>query len=150
MGVPRSRRRYELNVISVDSHHRAPPIRTIATVAFEYPASASTAAHTNTRVPYQEDPSQGKDRPLLVIARHGSDRAYALRLTSASHDGERDYLAIGAGAWDSRGRASWVDIDQLYSVHNDGLRREAAALDPDTFQRVASVLVRRYGWTASM
>ena len=54
---------------------------------------------------------------------------YAVRLTSKPHDGDRDFLRIGTGPWDSQGRPSWVDIDQLYSVHVDGMRREASALD---------------------
>lgn len=100
-----------------------------------------------TWVPYAENDGRGKDRPVLIIGRHGADRAYAVKLTSRSHDGERDFLAIGPGAWDSQGRPSWVDIDQLYSVHPDGMRREAAALDRGRFDRVVASLRARYGWT---
>jgi hypothetical protein len=39
-----------------------------------------------------------------------------------------------------------VDIEQLYSVHNAGMRREAAALDPQRYGHVASALIERYGW----
>ena len=99
-----------------------------------------------TWVPYEENDGRGKDRPVLVIARADAGRVYVVRLTSKSHDGDRDFLPIGSGPWDSRGRPSWVDIDQLYSVHPDGMRREAAALDLDTFVQVASALRRRYGW----
>jgi len=101
-----------------------------------------------TWVPYEEDDGRGKDRPVLVIGRHSADRAYAVRMTSRAHDGDRDYLPIGSGAWDSQGRESWVDIDQLYSVHEEGLRREAAILDRPRYDRVAEALVRRYGWRA--
>ncbi|WP_438803631.1 type II toxin-antitoxin system PemK/MazF family toxin [Microbacterium hominis] len=99
-----------------------------------------------TWVPYAENDGRGKDRPVLVIGRQDADRVYAVRLTSRSHEGDRDYLAIGSGPWDGRGRDSWVDVDQLYSVHRRGMRREAAALDLDRFVRVADVLHRRYGW----
>lgn len=99
-----------------------------------------------TWVPYAERDGRGKDRPVLVIGRHGADRVYAVRLTSKSHDGDRDFLPIGSGPWDSQGRPSWVDIEQLYSVHVDGMRREASALDLDRFTRVADALARRYGW----
>ena len=99
-----------------------------------------------TWVPYAENDGRGKDRPVLVIGRHTAERVYAVRLTSKSHDGDRDYLSIGPGAWDSQGRPSWVDIDQLYSVHTDGMRREAAALDLKRFAVVADALQRRYGW----
>lgn len=99
-----------------------------------------------TWVPYQENDGRGKDRPVLVIGRQSADRVYAVRMTSKAHDGDRDYLSIGSGGWDSRGRESWVDIEQLYSVHNDGMRREAAVLDRGRYGRVADALIRRYGW----
>ena len=67
-------------------------------------------------------------------------------MTSKAHDGDRDFLSIGSGAWDSQGRESWVDIEQLYSVHHDGMRREAAVLDKGRYGRVTEALIRRYGW----
>lgn len=103
-----------------------------------------------TWVPYAENDGRGKDRPVLVIAPHGDERVFAVRLTSKSHDGDHDFLEIGAGPWDSRGRPSWVDIDQVYSVHVDGMRREASALDPARFARVAEALKQRYGWTVAV
>jgi hypothetical protein len=99
-----------------------------------------------TWVPYVERDGRGKDRPVLVIARHDAERAYAVKLTSRSHEGEREFLPIGSGAWDSAGRPSWVDLDQLYLVHERGMRREAAALDRERYARVAAELARRYGW----
>ena len=98
-------------------------------------------------MPYAENDGRGKDRPVLVVGRRDADRVFAVRLTSKSHDGERDFLSIGTGPWDSQGRASWVDVDQLYSVHSDGMRREASALDLERFARVADALHRRYGWS---
>lgn len=99
-----------------------------------------------TWVPYEENDGRGKDRPVLVIGRQSDERAYAVRMTSRAHDRDRDYLSIGSGAWDSQGRESWVDIEQLYSVHEDGMRREAAVLDRPLYDRVAAALVARYGW----
>jgi len=99
-----------------------------------------------TWVPYAENDGRGKDRPVLVIARQSEDRVFAVRLTSKAHDGDRDFLALGTGEWDPQRRPSWIDIEQLYSVHRDGMRREASALDLDRFVRVADALHRRYGW----
>lgn len=99
-----------------------------------------------TWVPYAENDGRGKDRPVLVIARQNDDRVYAVRLTSKAHEGDRDFLSLGTGEWDAQGRPSWVDIEQLYSVHRDGMRREAAALDRDRFARVSAALQSRYGW----
>lgn len=99
-----------------------------------------------TWVPYEENDGRGKDRPVLVIGRQSADRVFAVRMTSKPHERDRDFLPIGSGGWDSQGRPSWVDIEQLYSVHTDGMRREAAILDRARYDRVASALVARYGW----
>lgn len=101
-----------------------------------------------TWVPYAENDGRGKDRPVLVIGRQSETRAFAVRMTSKDRDGDRDYIAIGPGAWDSQGRPSWVDIEQLYSVHTAGMRREAAALDRARYAVVAKALIARYGWAA--
>ncbi|MFK4762106.1 type II toxin-antitoxin system PemK/MazF family toxin [Microbacterium sp. ZW T5_45] len=103
-----------------------------------------------TWVPYEENDGRGKDRPVLVIGRQSVDRVYVVRLTSKPHDGDRDFLSIGTGAWDSQGRESWVDIELLYSVHEHGLRREAAVLDRQRYARVATALASRYGWTSAV
>ena len=102
-----------------------------------------------TWVPYEEGDGRGKDRPVLVIGRQSADRVYAVRMTSKPHDRDRDYLSIGSGAWDSQGRESWVDIEQLYSVHETGLRREAAVLDRSLYDRVRAALAGRYGWATA-
>lgn len=97
-------------------------------------------------VPFQENPAEGKDRPLLVIARHDVQRVYALKLTSRPPQGRRDHVSIGGGPWDRQGRESWVDLDQLYSVHHGGVRRVGAALDRRTFATVGRALSARHGW----
>ncbi|KTS06261.1 PemK domain-containing protein [Microbacterium testaceum] len=99
-----------------------------------------------TWVPYEERDGRGKDRPVLVIGRADATRSYALRLTSKPHDGDRQYLSLGTGEWDPQRRPSWVDIEQLYLVHDAGMRREAAALDRRRFDTVAAALTARYGW----
>lgn len=99
-----------------------------------------------TWVPYEENDGRGKDRPVLVIGRQSGERVYAVRMTSKAHERDRDFLSIGSGGWDSQGRESWVDIEQLYSVHEHGLRREASVLDTKRFGRVAQALQARYGW----
>lgn len=99
-----------------------------------------------TWVPYEEADGRGKDRPVLVIGRQSADRVYAVRLTSTAHTGDADFVALGAGEWDSQRRPSWADVSQLYSVHHDGLRREASTLDRRAFTMVAAQLSRRYGW----
>jgi hypothetical protein len=99
-----------------------------------------------TWVPYEERDGRGKDRPVLVIGRADATHSYAVRLTSKPHDGDRQYLALGTGEWDAQSRPSWIDVEQVYLVHDAGMRREAAALDRKRFDAVAAALSARYGW----
>lgn len=64
-----------------------------------------------TWVPFEEDRSQGKDRPVVVLAEAGPCIVFA-QLTSKDHDRDaarearsgRRWLDVGAGGWDSKGR----------------------------------------------
>jgi len=67
-------------------------------------------------------------------------------LSSRDHEGHGDWLPLGPGAWDSRGRPSWVALDRVLRVHAAGMRREGATLDRDRFELVADRLRRRHGW----
>jgi len=126
----------------------APPSRTALRITYKpvHDADPDAGEIVWTWVPYAERDGRGKDRPVLIIGRRDADTVYAVKLTSKAHDGQRDFLPIGSGPWDSQGRPSWVDIDQFYLVHRAGMRREAAALDLERFVRVADALHRRYGW----
>lgn len=99
-----------------------------------------------TWVPFEENDGRGKDRPVLVVAREEGGTLLAVQLSSKQHDLDREWVALGAGPWDSSGRQSWVDLDRLLRVHEDGMRREACALDRQRFDRVAERLRERYGW----
>ncbi|MDY7090116.1 MAG: type II toxin-antitoxin system PemK/MazF family toxin [Actinomycetota bacterium] len=99
-----------------------------------------------TWVPYEDDPAQGKDRPVLVVGRDGHD-VLALMLSSQSdRDGQPDWLALGPGAWDRDSRPSWIRLDRVIEVDHDGIRREGAILDRSRFDQVAARLRQEYGW----
>lgn len=100
-----------------------------------------------TWVPFEENDGRGKDRPVLVVAREQAGTLLAVQLSSKQHDLDREWVALGAGPWDSSGRASWADLDRVLRVHEDGMRREACALDFERFQRVVERLRERYGWS---
>ena len=88
-----------------------------------------------TWVPYEEDPSVGKDRPLLVIGRALDEPGgyVALMLSSRDHEGDPGWVFLGAGDWDHEGRQSWVRIDRLLAVTDGGIRRESVALSRERF-----------------
>ena len=94
-------------------------------------------------VPYEDDPSQGKDRPVLVLDTEG-DGWVGLMLSSQDHDRDaedearwgRHWMDVGTGGWDSQGRPSEVRLDRLIRLERDGVRREGAALDETIFTAV--------------
>jgi hypothetical protein len=103
-----------------------------------------------TWVPYEEDHSQGKDRPVLLV---GSSGRYllGLMLTSKDHDGDPrssdDYVDIGTGTWDRQRRPSEAKLDRVLQIDPADVRREGAILDADRFGVIASALRERHGWT---
>jgi hypothetical protein len=99
-----------------------------------------------TWVPYEENPRLGKDRPLLVVGRRGR-ALYGLLLSSnARHAADDGWLELGAGAWDTERRVSYVRLDRVLELSEDGIRREGAVLRQDQFERVAAVLRSRHDW----
>jgi PemK-like, MazF-like toxin of type II toxin-antitoxin system len=100
-----------------------------------------------TWVVYEDDPSRGKDRPVLVV---GRDRSVLLGLMLSSnerHANERHWIGIGTGSWDYDGRASWVRLDRVLDVPEEGIRREGAVLSRETFEKVAARLRAEYSWS---
>ncbi|WP_019204062.1 type II toxin-antitoxin system PemK/MazF family toxin [Tsukamurella sp. 1534] len=90
---------------------------------------------------------QGKDRPVLVVGRSGGS---LLGLMLSSQDRHRDdagWVAIGAGTWDAERRPSWVRLDRVLDVPEDGIRREGAVLSRERFELVAERLRADYGWS---
>lgn len=100
-----------------------------------------------TWVPFEENDGRGKDRPVLVVAREQGGTLLAVQLSSKQHDRDHEWVSLGAGPWDSSGRPSWVDLDRVLRIDEDGMRREACALDRNRFDLVVVRLRERYGWS---
>jgi hypothetical protein len=100
-----------------------------------------------TWVAYEDDPSRGKDRPVLVVGRRGRTVLGLMLSSQSEREGQRGWLALGPGAWDREARPSWVRLDRVLEVDEDGIRREGAVLDRPRFERVAGRLRRDHGWT---
>lgn len=94
-------------------------------------------------VAYEDDPSQGKDRPVLLVGRDGDD-LLGLQLTSKDHDRDaedearhgRHWMDVGRGDWDREHRESEVRLDRLLRLPAAEVRREGAALDRQVFDAV--------------
>ena len=99
-----------------------------------------------TWVTYEDDPRQGKDRPVLVVGRDGRTLLGLMLSSQHERDGQRDWLALGIGDWDREKRPSWIRLDRILEVDKDGIRREGAVLDRARFDRVAAELRSGYGW----
>jgi len=106
-----------------------------------------------TWVPFEEDFTRGKDRPVLVV---GWDEPFLLALILTSKDHDRDaadearwgrvWLDIGSGAWDVEHRPSEVRLDRVLRVDPDAVRREGAVMDRALFDRVTGSLADHHGW----
>ena len=96
---------------------------------------------------YEDDPSRGKDRPVLVLDTDG-DGWTGLMLSSQDHDRDaadearhgRHWMDVGSGGWDPQGRPSEVRLDRLLHLERDGVRREGAALDARLFAEVVEAV----------
>ena len=105
-----------------------------------------------TWVPFEEDHSKGKDRPVLLI---GRDREWLLGLQLTSQDHDRDaeqerragrvWVDIGTGSWDRSGRASEVRVNRILRVDATTVRREGAVLERAQFDLVVSAMRRARG-----
>ena len=106
-----------------------------------------------TWVPYEDDPSQGKDRPVLIVG-HDDPYLLGLMLTSKDHSRSaakearqgRHWLDIGSGAWDARQRPSEVRLDRVLRIDPASVRREGAVMPRAVFDAVVASLVEVKGW----
>jgi hypothetical protein len=96
-------------------------------------------------VPFEDDPSQGKDRPVLVIACN-RQTVVALPLTSKDHDADADqearagrfWMDVGTGPWDRLHRPSEVRLNRALVLDVGSVRREGGALPRPVFDAVVA------------
>ena len=102
-------------------------------------------------VPYEDDPNQGKDRPVLVIGREG-ETLKCLQLTSKDHDRDaedearwgRHWMDVGAGGWDREHRPSEVRLDRLILLDETEVRREGAIVERALFDAVVAAAAQHH------
>jgi hypothetical protein len=135
-------------VTAPDQRHGATPFR--GSVSLDYAPQADSEPDPGevvwAWVPYEEDRSRGKDRPLLVVGRpagrEGREGYVALMLSSRDRGGEYGWVRLGTGSWDRANRVSWVKVDRMLLVHDGGIRREGAVVGREDFLAVLDKVVR--------
>jgi PemK-like, MazF-like toxin of type II toxin-antitoxin system len=100
-----------------------------------------------TWVVYEDDPTRGKDRPVLVVGRDNNTLLGLLLSSQDHHAGDPQWIGIGQGSWDPEGRTSWVRLDRVLDVPEESIRREGAILDRTVFDIVATRLRAEYSWS---
>lgn len=96
-----------------------------------------------TWVPYEDDPSQGKDRPVVLVGRRGRTLV-GVALTSKRHEYEPQ-LEVGTGPWDREGRPSYAKLERVLDVDPTQVRREGAVLPKARFDDLVDALRRLHG-----
>jgi hypothetical protein len=95
-----------------------------------------------TWVPFEEDPDQGKDRPVVVIGRRGRNLV-GVPLTTQQNSREAQ-IAIGTGDWDPKRRKSYARIWRMLDIDSDKTRREGAVLERGRFDSVVAAVDEYY------
>lgn len=92
------------------------------------------------KIPFEDDPSQTKDRPVLVIGRvNGSTTLAAVQLTSKIK-GRKWELPIGSGSWDKSGRPSALNLSRIVQISADNYRREGSVVREEAFKSIVGRL----------
>lgn len=99
-----------------------------------------------TWVEFEEHDGRGKDRPVLVVGRDGTSLLGLMLSSQDKRAGDPNWVGIGSGAWDHGEKPSWVRLDRVLDVPEDGIRREGAIMARGDFDTVARRLREEYGW----
>jgi PemK-like, MazF-like toxin of type II toxin-antitoxin system len=93
-----------------------------------------------TWVPYEDDPSQGKDRPVAIIGRRGS-HLLGVPLTSKEKHNESQ-VPIDTGSWDREGRVSYAKVERVLDIVPTSVRREGAVLSRAHYDHIVAGVER--------
>ena len=84
-------------------------------------------------VPFEEDPTQGKDRPLAIVGR-----------VVDKQDDPVCFLLSSKDRTDDEHRASWVNISRPLAVTPSAVRREGGNLSREQFDAVVEAARKRF------
>lgn len=93
------------------------------------------------KIPFEEDPTQSKDRPVLIIGRtKDGANLVAVQLTSKDGTGR---VNVGSGDWDKQDRDSFVKLDRFVQIDDKNYRREGSYMKKPAFQAIVDDLTSR-------
>jgi PemK-like, MazF-like toxin of type II toxin-antitoxin system len=97
-------------------------------------------------VPFEEDTTQGKDRPLAIVGRSVDKPGdmVCFLLSSKDRSDDEEWVLIGSGEWDQEHRPSWVNIARPLAVNAEAVRREGGSLSREQFDAVVEAARRRF------
>jgi PemK-like, MazF-like toxin of type II toxin-antitoxin system len=146
-GVPSLRRLVESVTRTVrPSTKRAKPVPSGRTIVVTYEPRLDGDADPGEVVwgwvPYEDDPRQGKDRPMVVIGTRNR-KLVAVPLTSKRDDRDPQ-VSVGTGGWDRDHRESYARIDRVLEIAPRDVRREGAILERERFVAVVEAVRERH------
>lgn len=87
-----------------------------------------------------------RERAMAVVGRTRSTILGLLISCNPEHHDDDDWIDIGAGGWDERGRQSWVRLDRILEVSELGIRRQGTVIPRGRFERIANRLRNDFSW----
>lgn len=95
------------------------------------------------KIPFEENPSMSKDRPVLIIGRSADGKnLVGVQLTSKDKTGR---TPIGKGDWDKQGRDSYLNTDRFVQINDKNYRREGSFMRKPVFQGIVDTLTKQQG-----
>lgn len=91
------------------------------------------------RVPFEEDPTQGKDRPVLIVGRASNGNLVGVQLTSKTH-----HKGSFPVEWGSD-KASHLRPERFIQVDLKNYRKEGAYIKKPVFQEIVNSLAKTHG-----
>lgn len=92
-------------------------------------------------VPFEEDKTKSKDRPVLIIGRTADGKnLVGLQMTSKPGPGRKN---LGDGAWDTDRRDSYLKFDRFIQIDEHNYRKEGAYMKKPQFQEIVDELTKR-------
>lgn len=97
-------------------------------------------------VPTEGPHNPPKERAMVVVGRNRNTILGLIISCNPEHRTEEEWMEIGAGAWDERGRQSWVRLDRILEASELDTRRQGVVVPRGRFERVANRLRNDFDW----